>query len=66
MQHVYMYMYDARMTYSYMTRVYDSMTYDYMYCRTSLLKSVLVLVDLVEDNADADQREDARHHIDRR
>ena len=29
-------------------------------------RTVLVLDDLVEDNADADQREDACHHIDRR
>ena len=30
-----------------------------------MLKTVLVLDDLVEDNADADQREDGCHHIDR-
>ena len=29
------------------------------------LRTVLVVDDLVEDNADADQREDGCHHIDR-
>ena len=34
-------------------------------CCWSMLKTVLVLDDLVEDNADADQREDGRSHAHR-
>ena len=34
-------------------------------CATSSLNTVRILEDLVEDNADADQREDARSHAHR-